>query len=350
MPGPPPREPPGWPREPLLPYNGLALDRAAGWRADDAWLRGVARRPGSRLLALWQDKCLVDASGLEPVTIPMAGAGALLGPSDEGSAGTGDGAAAGTAAASAAGTGDAAAGTGGGRQPVFLGLDGEAGVFAVDLSDAGETAAARLAGASAAVDTRQLFPALDAQRAAALAYARGLLRWHRDQRFCGACGAPSVPGEGGHLRACTGPGCGRLHFPRIEPAVIVVVEAPGAPPRCLLGRHRGAEAGAFALIAGFVDIGESFEDAVRREVAEETGVPVGGIRYAGSQAWPYPSGIMVGFLARAASDAISVDGDELVEAHWFTRAALAAHRAARPRTHGDSIGTHLLDAWLAAGD
>jgi len=330
-----PEEPPDWPREPLLTYNGLALDRAAGRRADDAWLRGVARRPGSRLLVLWRDKCLVDASGLAPVTIPMADAGALLGPSAECPAGTGD---------------RAAAGTGGRRQPVFLGLDGETGVFAVDLSDAGETAAARLAGASAAVDTRQLFPALDAQRAAALAYARGLLRWHRDQRFCGACGAMSVPGEGGHLRACTGADCGRLHFPRIEPAVIVVVEAPGTPPRCLLGRHRGAEAGAFALIAGFVDIGESFEDAVRREVAEETGVPVGGVRYAGSQAWPYPSGIMVGFLARAASDAISVDGDELVEARWFTRAALAEHRAARPRTHGDSIGTHLLDAWLAAGD
>jgi NAD+ diphosphatase len=351
MPEQPPREPlarprelPDWPREPPLPYNGLALDRAAGRRADDTWLRGVARRPGSRLLALWQDKCLVDASGRAPVTVPMADAGCCSARRRD-SAGTGDGAAPGDVSAP-----DRQAAGGRQRPPVFLGLDGEAGVFAVDLSDAGETAAARLAGARAAVDTRHLFPALDAQRAAALAYARGLLRWHRDQRFCGACGAAAVPGEGGHLRACTGPGCGRLHFPRIEPAVIVVVEAPGTPPRCLLGRHRGAEAGAFALIAGFVDIGESFEDAVRREVAEETGVPVGGVCYAGSQAWPYPSGIMVGFLARAASDAISVDGDELVEARWFTRAGLAAHRAARPRTHGDSIGTHLLDAWLAAGD
>jgi NAD+ diphosphatase len=189
---------------------------------------------------------------------------------------------------------------------------------------------------------------LDAQRAAALAYARGLLRWHRDQRFCGACGAPSVPGDGGHQRTCTG--CGRLLFPRIEPAVIVAVEAPGTPPRCLLGRPAGAEPGAFALIAGFVDIGESLEDAVPREVAEETGVPVGEVRYAGSQAWPYPAGLMVGFRARAASDAIRVDEHELAEARWFTRAGLAAHRDARPRTHGDSIGSYLLDAWLAEGD
>jgi NAD+ diphosphatase len=316
----PPREPvqaAAPPHEPPLPYNRLAFDRAAGRRGDEAWLRGVARHAGSRVLALWRDRALVDGSGREPVTIAMTGAGALLGDDRP--------------------------------PPVFLGLDGESGVFAVDLSDLDEAAAARLAGASAAVDTRALFGTLDAQRAAALAYARGLLRWHRDQRFCGTCGAPSQAGQGGHLRTCTGPGCGRLLFPRIEPAVIVVVEAPGAPPRCLLGRHRGAAAGAFALIAGFVDIGESLEDTVRREVAEEAGVPVGEVRYAGSQAWPYPAGIMVGFRARATSEVIAVDHDELVEARWFTRAALAAHRAARPRTHGDSIGTHLLDAWLAEG-
>lgn len=302
--------------EPPLPYNGLAFDRAAGRRGDETWLRGIARQPGSRLFTLWRDSCLVDASG-GPVMIAMAAAGSLLR---------------------------------GGRAPVFLGLDGEAAVFAVDLSDLDEAAAARLAGASAAVHTRQLFTVLDAQSAAALAYARGLLRWHRDQRFCGVCGALSEAGHGGHQRTCTGPGCGRLLFPRIEPAVITVVEAPGAPPRCLLGRHRGAAAGAYALIAGFVDIGESLEDAVRREVAEEAGVGVGEVRYIGSQAWPYPAGIMVGFRARATGEQIAVDGDELVEARWFTRAALAAHRAARPRTHGDSIGTYLLDAWLAEGD
>ena len=318
--GPPPGEPP-------LPYNGLALDRAAGRRGDETWLRGVARRPGSRLLALWRDRCLVDSAGA-PVMIAMAGAGRLRGEYD------GDG---------------GGSGPDGPPSPVFLGLDGAAGVFAADLSGLAEAAATALAGASAAVDTRQLFTALDAQAAAELAYARGLLRWHRDQRFCGACGAPSRSEHGGHQRACTGPGCGKLLFPRIEPAVITVVEAPGPPPRCLLGRHAGAPAGAFALIAGFVDIGESLEDAVRREAAEEAGVAVGEVRYAGSQAWPYPAGLMAGFRARATGEEIAVDGDELVEARWFTRAELAAHRAARPRTHGDSIGTYLLEAWLAEG-
>lgn len=304
-----------------LPYNGLTLDRAAGRRGDDAWLRGLREHPDSLVIPLWRDQCLV--SGGDLVTIGMAEAAAAL---------------------------DGSAVPGGSAAPVFLGLDGEAGIFAVDLSALAAAAALRLAGASGVTDTRSLYAALGAQRAAAVTYARGLLRWHRDQGFCGECGAPSQVQAGGHQRACTGPGCGRLLFPRIEPAIIVVVEAPGPPPRCLLGRHRGAAADGYALIAGFVDIGESLEDAVRREVGEEAGVGVGEVRYCGSQAWPFPAGLMAGFRARATSDAIAVDHDELEEARWFTRPELAAHRAARPRTHGDSIGTFLLDAWLAEGD
>jgi NAD+ diphosphatase len=305
-----------------LPYNGLALDRAAGRRGDEAWLRGLRERQDSLVIPLWRDQCLVSGPAGELVTIAMAEAAAAL---------------------------DESAVPGGRAAPVFLGLDGETGIFAVDLSALAEAAALRLAGASGVADTRSLFAALGAQRAAALAYARGLLRWHRDQGFCGECGARSEVQAGGHQRACTAPGCGRLLFPRIEPAIIVVVEAPGPPPRCLLGRHRGGAAGAYALIAGFVDIGESLEDAVRREVGEEAGVPVGEVRYQGSQAWPFPAGLMAGFRARATSDVIAVDHDELEEARWFTRPELAAHRAARPRTHGDSIGTFLLDAWLAEG-
>ena len=307
-------------REPDLPYNGLALDRAAGRRGSAAWRRGVAERPGSLVIPMWRDKCLVSGAGRELVTMAVADWPGLDGDR----------------------VGDAA-------MLVFLGLDGEAGLFAADLSGLEEAAALRLAGADAVADTRSLFGGLSAQRAAALAYARGLLRWHRDQRCCGACGAPAQIQAGGHERACTGAGCGRLLFPRIEPAVIVVVETPGPPPRCLLGRHSGAAADAYALIAGFVDIGESLEDAVRREVGEETGVGVGEVRYAGSQAWPFPAGLMVGFRARATGEAIAVDHDELADARWFSRPELAAHRAARPRTHGDSIGTALLDAWLAEG-
>jgi NAD+ diphosphatase len=240
---------------------------------------------------------------------------------------------------------------------VFLGVDaGGGGLFAVDLSGLAQDVVLRLAGADAVTGTRTLFAALDADTAAALAYARGLLRWHRDQRFCGACGAPARPDPAGHQRSCTGNRCGKLLFPRIEPAVITLVLAPSpdesgeAGRKCLMGRHQGSAPDAWALIAGFVDIGESLEDAVRREVAEETGVAVGEVRYQASQAWPFPAGLMVGFRAVALSEDIAVDQDEMVEARWFTRAELAAHLSSRPRTHRDSIGMFLLEDWLSGPD
>jgi NAD+ diphosphatase len=297
-----------------LPYTGLALDRAAGQRGDGAWLDAVRARAGSRLLPLWRDRCMVTGTGAGPVTLPLDRAADLL--------------------AAAA-------------PPVFLGLDADGdGVFAADLSALDETAATALAGAAAAVDTRSLFATLDADQATALAYARGLLRWHRDQQFCGRCGAPSRPDPAGHQRTCTGADCGKLLFPRIEPAVITLVEAPGGPPRCLLARPAGGPDGVWSLIAGFVDVGEGLEDAVRREVAEEAGVSVGEVRYLGSQAWPYPAGLMVGFRAVATAEAITPDLAEVAEARWVTRPELAAYLGERPRRYRDSIGLYLLEGWL----
>lgn len=143
-------------------------------------------------------------------------------------------------------------------------------------------------------------------------------------------------------------------FPRIEPAIIVLVESPAgaeAPDRCLLGRHAGAPQGSYSTLAGFVEVGESLEDAVRREMAEEAGVSVTALSYQGSQAWPFPAGLMVGFRATAGSEEVRVDGEELLEARWFTRAELR-ERVAAGRTLGrvDSIDHHLLTGWLAAGD
>jgi NAD+ diphosphatase len=280
--------------EPCLPYNGLALDRAAGNRGDAAWIEMILNRPGSQLIPFWREKCLVSgapAAGRQPAILAAALAAPVL--------------------AAAVST-------------VLLGLDGAAGVFAVDLSSLAEHAAVQLVGATDAVDVRALFPVLDRQQAAALGYARGILRWNREQRHCGACGQPTVSGAGGTQRQCSGPGCGRLLFPRIEPAVIALVEGPGEPSRCLLARHRGAGRNAYSALAGFVEIGECLEDAVRREIAEETGVRVGEVTYRASQAWPFPAGLMIGFRARAVSEAIRVDNAELEEARWFTRAQLSA--------------------------
>ena len=276
------------------------------------------------IIPMWRDSCLADTGG--PVRLAAADAAGLL----------------------------AAA-----RDIVFLGVDGGAvsgsgsstgsgaAVFAADLSALDEPAAVALGGAPAA-DIRALFAGLSGPDAAALAYAKGILRWHREQRFCGTCGGATQSAFGGHQRSCAG--CGRLLFPRIEPAVITLVAAPsrpGQPARGLLARHRGAKPGSYATLAGFVEIGESLEDAVRREVAEEAGVTVGPVRYAGSQPWPFPSGIMIGFRAQALSDEISVDHDELEEARWFTRDEM---RAAGAGQRHDSIEHYLIEGWLSEED
>lgn len=272
-----------------LPYNGLTLDR--GRRGDPDWL--AAARAGGRVLAFWRDRCLV--AGGAPVDLTTSS-----------------------------------------REAVFLGA-GEAGVFAVDLSDVDEDAALREAAADAAVDIRALFTGLDPQESATLAYARGMLHWARNQRFCGACGAATAAEQAGHVLRCQG--CGKMHFPHIEPAVIMLVEAPGRQ-RCLLARHRGATA--FSTLAGFLEIGESLEDAVHRELTEEAGVRVREVTYQASQAWPFPSGLMVGFRALAETDEFAVDHDELDEARWFTRDEVRALGGSRP----DSIESYLVGRWL----
>jgi NAD+ diphosphatase len=272
-----------------LPYNGLALDR--GRRGDQDWL--TSARAGGRVLAFWRDRCLV--AGGAPVRVQ-----------------------------------------GSDRAAVFLGA-GPDPVFAVDLSELEEDAALREAGAEAAVDIRGLFTGLDAQESATLAYARGMLHWTRNQRFCGTCGAATAPEQAGHVLRCQG--CRKMHFPRIEPAVIMLVEDPERR-RCLLARHRGASS--YSTLAGFLEIGESLEDAVRRELAEEAGVRVREVVYQASQAWPFPSGLMVGFRAHAETDSFAVDHDELDEARWFTRDEVRALGDSRP----DSIESYLVGTWL----
>ncbi len=295
-------------------YGGGWLDRAAARRADADWLAERLTDPESVVLPLWRDRCLADGDG--PVRLTGEQASAVR----------------------------AAAG-----ETVFLGVDRNAAVFAVDLSALDERAAVEAAAATRTVDLRALAGRLDPANAAVQAYARGLLLWHRQQRYCGACGAAAVAGGGGHVRTCAGAECGRLLFPRIEPAVIVLVEAPGPPGRCLLARHAGAAEGAYSTLAGFVEVGESLEDAVRRELVEEAGVTVTDVTYQGSQAWPFPAGLMVGFRAVATSEQVRVDGVELLEARWFTRSELRERIASgRPLGRVDSIDHLLLGDWLGA--
>lgn len=291
-----------------LAYTSTPYDRAADRRADPAWVTAQLARPDRRVVPVWQDRCVTKAGA------PVDGREeAVLDAAD---------------------------------QIALLGIQDGSPVFAADLTKKTEAEALELCGGEATVDLRRLAADLPAPVAATLAYARGLLYWNRLSRFCGTCGSPTKSVHAGHIRECTGPECGRQLFPRIEPAVIVLVELDGPEPRCLMARHHGAGPNGFALVAGFVEIGESLEGAVRREVAEEAGVAVGEVTYLGSQGWPFPAGLMVGFHGRAVDDTINVDGAELVEARWFTRDQVVERITNGPGSGPvDSIGGRLLRTW-----
>ncbi len=156
---------------------------------------------------------------------------------------------------------------------------------------------------------------LPAEEAGLFAYAKGLSHWQRETRHCARCGAALQLVAAGHRAQCTNPDCARLHFPRTDAAVIMLVEHDGA---CLLGRQAGWPPGRYSTLAGFVEPGESLEDAVRREVAEESGVIVDEVRYHSSQPWPMPASLMVGFIATAVSRRIAMRDHELEDARWFT--------------------------------
>ncbi len=184
---------------------------------------------------------------------------------------------------------------------------------------------------------------LAAQEAGLFAYAKGLAHWQREARYCHACGSPLRLVASGHRAQCTG--CGKLHFPRTDAAVIVIVEHEDA---CLLGRQASWPAGRYSTLAGFVEPGESLEDAVRREVAEEAGVRVDQVHYHSSQPWPLPASLMVGFTATAIDRAIHLRDGELEEARWFTPAQIAegladGSFATPPKL---SVSYRLLAHWL----
>lgn len=170
------------------------------------------------------------------------------------------------------------------------------------------------------VDLRAAAMELDPFAAGLAAYTRALIYWHQRHRFCGACGAPTTVTQHGHRRQCTNPRCGIEHFPRTDPAIIVLVTADGGE-RALLGRQASWPAKRWSTLAGFVEPGESLEDALRREVHEESGVRVGACRYYASQPWPFPASLMLGFHADAIDTTLSV-GAELETAQWFEVDAL----------------------------
>jgi len=205
------------------------------------------------------------------------------------------------------------------------------------------TAATELPSGTEFKELRPLAPQLPADSASLLAYARALALWKARHRYCGTCGAPNLPVRAGHVMRCSREGCAAETFPRLDPAIIVLV-TDRTGERALLGRQSSWPAGRYSTIAGFVEPGESLEDAVIREVAEETGVQVASVVYESSQPWPFPSSLMLGFRATASTDLITLHDGELEDARWFTRADLAAGHPALPPP--GAISARLIDGWF----
>jgi NAD+ diphosphatase len=193
-------------------------------------------------------------------------------------------------------------------------------------------------------DLRMVAAILPSAEAGLLSYARAMIAWRGRHRFCGSCGATTRAAKGGHVLICTNPTCGHEQFPRIDPAIIVLVSDG---ERALLGRQAAWPKGRYSTIAGFVEPGESLEDAVAREVFEETGIEVDRIEYHSSQPWPFPSSLMLGFTAHALTTQIQRRDDELEDAQWFTRADLASGRPIVPPNV--SISFRLIENWFDAG-
>ena len=193
-------------------------------------------------------------------------------------------------------------------------------------------------------ELRPLAPALDAEEAGLLAYARAITYWQSRHRWCGVCGAPTQALRAGHVMQCSNAECATDFFPRIDPAIIVLVSDG---ERALLGRQSSWPAGRYSTIAGFVEPGESLEDAVAREVLEETGVRITSCDYHSSQPWPFPSSLMLGFMANASPGAVASGSSELEDARWFTREDIASGTVMLPPP--TSISHRLIENWFDAG-
>ena len=220
---------------------------------------------------------------------------------------------------------------------VLLGEYRGRAVFTTEIESASPP---ELEGGAEFADLRLAAALLPHDEAGLVAYARAMISFRHRHRFCGSCGAPTVPQKNGRVMVCERPECATEFFPRVDPAVIVLVTDGD---RALLGRQPSWPAGRYSTIAGFVEPGESLEDAVRREVLEETGIRTGAMTYQSSQPWPFPRSLMLGFRAEALSTEIRIGDAELEDARWFHRDEL---RGGSMMPSSQSIAYRLIQEWL----
>jgi NAD+ diphosphatase len=304
-------------------FSGATLDRAADERKDPEWVDAQRRDPQARaVLAGDAGVHVVDGAQPRLALVPLAGAPAY-------------------------------------NPPLLLGLDDRGPVFAVDVDPPGEAVPRPLIGAhgSGALDPatgtrpaglRDAVASLPQSDGGLVAYTCALVNWHRRHGHCGVCGSVTGLTAGGLVREC--PECGTHHFPRTDPVVIMLVTGE---ERVLLGRQASWPQGRYSTLAGFVEPGESLEEAVVREVREEAGVDVGAPVYLSSQPWPFPSSLMLGFTVPWTGGDPVRQEDEIEDVRWFSRAEVAAATSwdedaplALPPRH--AIARRLIESWLEA--
>ncbi len=299
---------------PRLGYVHSRLDRAAALRLDAAAVGALAAEPRAGAYAIGGDWIVLKQAGArhDPL-FTLAEARAL----------------------------------GGTAETVFLGLLDGAGRFGVGLIPAAVEALKTRAGLLVTdLRTIAVKGLVEGDHLPPLAEAKALLHWHARHRFCSSCGQATEPTQAGWRRDC--PACRTEHFPRTDPVVIMLAVKAD---RCVLGRSRRFAPTMWSCLAGFIEPGESFEEAVRRETREEAGIACGRVAYYGSQPWPFPTSLMIGCCAEALSSEIVVDREELEDARWFDKREVEAMLL---RKHPDglttpppvAIGHHIIRAWL----
>ncbi len=300
-----------------IAFSGSPLDRAAIERRDPVWIEAQLADPAARFLPLCSLDPLVKLGETRALAWARAELFDDLDPRPK---------------------------------PMLLGVDDGIAHFAVDVSAVDEPVSTLgLEGIAAFEDLRSIAGELTGGEVAIFAHARSLVDWHARHQHCPACCGDTTPALGGANRRCID--CSAEHFPRTDPVAIAVVVRG---ERCLLGRGPAWPDTMYSALAGFVELGETVEEAVRREVYEESGVKVGDVRYVKSQPWPFPSSLMLGCIAQAESEEITVDHAELVDARWFgldeIRKALAAEPGPLFVPPPFAIANHLMQAWVDSFD
>lgn len=286
-------------------FAGAFVDRIGERRKDPDWLSSALVNDESRFVPVWGDKCLVGGDPLHTVLLEHRQVQSFI--DDPGDL-------------------------------IFLGLFHDRPAFAFAISADVDPPFGALGEFH---DLRFLGSVLPPDEANLAAHARALVIWHASQMFCGVCGSSARPEAAGNSRVCANHDCAREIYPRVDPAIIVLVSDG---ERCLLGRQSSWPEGRYSTIAGFVEPGESLEDAVRREVYEETNIHTEEVRYHSSQPWPFPSSLMLGFVATSTSDEIVLNDGELEDARWFTRKELRSGFPKLP--FRISIARRLVDHWI----